>query len=67
MINNSIWFVDGNLTGTTSPGQSRPGSNGNEGVLHISQSFSTGASVSNDLVSYQEYSLGSLTPLGRYS
>ena len=31
----SIWLIDGILTGTTSPGQSRPGSNDNEGVRHM--------------------------------
>ena len=36
----------------TTPGQSRPGSNGNEGVLHIPQSSMTGVSLSDGLVSY---------------
>ena len=40
------------------PGQSGPGSNGNEGVLHISQSPSiTGTSPSDFLVSYPGLSL----------
>ena len=30
--------------GTTTPGQSEPGSNGNEGVIHTPQTFRTGAS-----------------------
>ena len=34
----------GTLTSTTNPGQSGPGSNSNEEVLHIYQSFKTGAS-----------------------
>ena len=38
-LNISIWHIDRTLTGTTSPGQSGPGSNGNEGVLHITQSW----------------------------
>ena len=46
-------------TGATIPGQSAPGSNGNEGVLRILQSPSiTGTSPSNCLVSYPGYSLG---------
>ena len=36
-LNSSIWPIDGSLTGTTTLGQSGPGSNGNEGVLHIPQ------------------------------
>ena len=31
----SVWPIDGTLTGTTTLGQGGPGSNGNEGVLHI--------------------------------
>ena len=34
----------GPLTGATTPGQSGPGSNGNEGVLHIPQGSRTGTS-----------------------
>ena len=45
-------FNEGNLSGVTTPGQRGPGSNGNEGVLHIPQSSSiTGASPSDCLVS----------------
>ena len=40
------------LPGATSLGQSRPGSNGNEEVLHIPQSSRSGASPSDCLVSY---------------
>ena len=40
-------------TGTTTPGQSRPGSNGNDGVLHIPKSLKPGAWPSDSLVSYQ--------------
>ena len=44
--------------GATTPGQSGPRSNGNEGVLHISQSSSiTRASLSDCLVSYPGHSL----------
>ena len=49
----SIWPIDGTLSGTTASGQSRPGSNGNEGVFRIPQSSSvTGASALDGLVSY---------------
>ena len=30
-----IWLIDRALSGATIPGQSEPGSNGNEGVLHV--------------------------------
>ena len=43
-------------SGATTPGQNGPGSNTNEGVLHIPQSFKTGAS--DCLMSYSEHSLG---------
>ena len=33
----SIWPIDRNLSGATTLGQSEPGSNGNEGELHIPQ------------------------------
>ena len=36
-LNSSIWPINGNLTDTTTPGQSGPKSKGNEGVLHIPQ------------------------------
>ena len=35
MSNSSIWAIDRILSGATTPGQSGPGSNGNNGVLHI--------------------------------
>ncbi len=45
--------MDRTLSGATTPAQSGPGSDGNEGGLHISQSFSiTGISPSDCLVSY---------------
>ena len=56
-LNSSIWSVDGTLTGTTTLGQSRPGSNGNKRVLHTPQSSWTGASTSDCLVSYQGHLL----------
>ena len=35
-MNSSIWAMDGTQSGNTNPNQSGPGSNENEGVLHIS-------------------------------
>ena len=47
------------LSGATTPGQSGPGSDGNEGVLRIPQSSSiAGTSPSDCLVSYPGHSLG---------
>ena len=55
----SIWPIDRTLSGATTPGQSGPGSNGNEGALRIPQSSSiTGTSTSDCLVSYPRHSLG---------
>ena len=52
------------LSGATTPGQSGPGSDGNEGVLHIPQIFSTaGTSPSDCLVSYPGHLLGGVLPL----
>ena len=36
----SIWPIDRTLSGAIIPGHSGPGSDGNEGVIHISQSSS---------------------------
>ena len=56
----SIKPIDKNLSGTTTPGQSGPGCDSNEGVLHIPHSCSfNGASPSDCLVSYLGHSLGS--------
>ena len=62
-----IWLVDRTLSGATTPGQSRPGSNGNEGVLCIPQSSSiTGTSPSDCVVPYPGHSLrGCFTSLQR--
>ena len=38
MSNSSIWPIDRILSGATTPSQSGPGSNGNEGVFHIPHS-----------------------------
>ena len=60
MSNSSNWPI----SGATTPDQSGPGSDGNEGVLCIPQSSNiTGASPSDCLVSYQGHMLGVLTPL----
>ena len=37
----SIWPIDETLTDSTTSGQSGPGMNGNEGVLHIPQGSRT--------------------------
>ena len=57
MLNSSIWPRDqALLVATTKP---NPGSNDNEGVLHIPQSSSiTEASLSDCLVSYSGYLWG---------
>ena len=36
----SIWLIDRTLSSATTWGQSGPGSDGNEGVLHIPHSMS---------------------------
>ena len=47
------------LSSATTPGQSGPGSDGNQGALHIPQNSSiTGTSPSDYLVSYTWYSFG---------
>ena len=54
----SIWPIDRTLSGSTTSSQSGPGSNGNKGVLSISQiSNITGSSPSDSLVSYPGHSL----------
>ena len=58
-----ISSIDRTLSGATSPGQSRPGSDGNKGVLRIPQSSSvTGTSPSDCLVSYPGDSLRASDP-----
>ena len=66
----SIWHIDETLSGATTPGQSGPWSDGNRGVLCISQSSSiTGALSSDSLFSYYQnsrwWSLTSLQRFGR--
>ena len=71
MSNSSIWPIDKTLSGDTTPGQGGPGSNSNEGVLHIPQGSSiTEASPSDCLVSYSGHLLEGvcgITPLQRCS
>ncbi len=61
----SIRPIDSTLSGATTPGQSGPGSDGNEGVLCIPQSSSfTGTSPSDGLVSCPGHFLeGGVLPL----
>ena len=58
MSNSSIWPIDMTLSKATTPGQSGPGSNGNERVLHILQSSKTGVSPLDCFLSYPGHSLG---------
>ena len=51
-LNNSIWPIDGTLTGNITPSHSGPWSNSNEGVLHIPWSSRTGAKPLDALLSY---------------
>ena len=54
----SIWPIDRTLSGTTTPGQSEPGSHGNDGLLRIPQSSSiTEISPSYCLKLYQDIRL----------
>ena len=59
MWNSSIWLIDRTISGATTPSQSGLGSDVNEGVLCISQSFSITEALQSDyLVSYPGHSLG---------
>ena len=66
MSKGSIWPIDMILLGAMIPGRSKPGSDGNKGILRI-----TGASPSDGLLSYPGHSLPEvsggegLTPLQR--
>ena len=56
------------LSGTTTPGRSGSGSNGNKGIFRIPQNSSiTGASPSNCFVPYPGYWLVGVLPLCRYA
>ena len=52
MLSRSIWPINRILIGATPPGQSGPGSDGNEGLRHIPRSDKTEALPSDCLVSY---------------
>ena len=53
MSNSSNWPIDRALLDTTTPGQTEPGSNVNEEVFRIPQSYSITEAFSSDcLVSY---------------
>ena len=55
----SVWPIDNTLSGATTPGQSGPGSDGNEGLLRIPESSSiTETSIWYCFVSYPGHSLG---------
>ena len=55
MLSSTIWPIDWTLSGSTSPGQSRPGNYSNERILHIPQNSSNnGPSPLDDLISYQD-------------
>ena len=59
MSNTFIWSIDRTLSGATTPGQSGPGSDVNEGVLRIHHSSSImGALPSDCLLTYPGHSLG---------
>ena len=58
----SISAIDRTLPGATIPGLSRPGNNGNEEVLYIPQSFNSGTSSLDFLVSYPAYSFAVTYP-----
>ena len=49
----------------TTPGQSGPGGNGNEGVRHIPQISKAGASLSDCLMSYPGHSLVGVLSTGQ--
>ena len=48
----SIWPIDRTLSGATIPGQSGPGSDYNEGVLHIPQSSSISRASPSDCLKH---------------
>ena len=57
MSNSSIWLIDKTLSDATTQGQSRPGSDGIEGLFRIPQSSRAEDSPSDCLMSYPGYSL----------
>ena len=61
-MKNSLFFlpIEKTLSVAATPDKSGPGSNGNEGILHIPKSFRAGASPSNGLLSYPGHDNGLL-------
>ena len=62
MSNSFIWPTDTTLSGVTVPCQNGPGSNDNEGVLQIPNSFKTEASLEDGLMSYPGHFGGGTYP-----
>ena len=60
-----IWPIDRTLLGATIPSQSEPGSNINEGVLHIPWSSKTGASLSDGTMLHPGHLLGATYPFAK--
>ena len=54
MVKICIWLINETLIGTTTPGQSKPRSNVDKGVLYIPQS----TAISGSLVSLSGYLFG---------
>ena len=57
--------MDGALSNTTTPNQSEPRNNDNEGVVHITQSSRIEATSLDCLVFYPGHSLGGILPFCR--
>ena len=63
MVSNiAIWPIDRTPSNSPTPGQSVPGSMGNEWVLHPLQNSSAESSLSDGLVLYPGHSLGESYP-----
>ena len=65
MTNSSFWHIDRIILGATTPGQSGPGSYGNEGIFNIPQISKTGASPLHGLRHISNTRGWSLGPLLR--
>ena len=65
MSSSSMWPIDRTLSGTSTPSQSGPGSNGNELIPRVSQSTNTVPSPSDGSVSYRGHSLVGVLPFNR--
>ena len=62
MSDSYIRLIHRTLSGASTPGQSGPGGNANEGVFHISKISKSGNSQSDYLMSYPVYSLSVSLP-----